>query len=151
MKLIQQVFAFTLITTMIMACSPSSQEGQELTSKTFVADMQIEGMVCAMGCAQSIEDKLNETEGILSASVNYSEESCELEYDASKISDKEIIALIQSVNGQDHYKVNSFSSQVMQKNVSGEAPYTKDDDSEFILQGLPEIKFPNIFSIIRRL
>lgn len=151
MKLVQQVFAFTLIISMVTACSTSSQEASEVQSKTYVADMQIEGMVCAMGCAKTIEDKLNETEGILSATVDYSEEKCELEYDASKINDKEIIALIQSVNGKDHYKVNSFSSQVLQKSVSGEAPDTKDDDSESILQGLPEIKFPNIFSFIRRL
>jgi Cu+-exporting ATPase len=66
----------------------------------------VEGMACAMGCANAIENTLNKTEGIVSASVNFEEGTADVEFDPEVISKEDILKTIESVNGGDHYKAS---------------------------------------------
>ena len=77
-----------------------STEGNEKVS------VVVEGMSCAMGCANTIENTLNKTEGIVSASVNFEEGTADIEFDPEVISKDEILTTIESVNGGDHYKAS---------------------------------------------
>ncbi len=64
---------------------------QETTKKLRLA---VKGMTCAT-CQRVIEKALSRREGIFSADVSYSHASADIVYDAEKISQKEIIALIE--------------------------------------------------------
>jgi copper chaperone CopZ len=66
----------------------------------------VEGMSCAMGCANTIEKTLNKTEGIVSATVNFEEGTADIEFDPEVISKEDILTTIESVNGGDHYKAS---------------------------------------------
>ena len=147
--LLRHLLSVALMAAFVWACS--SPEGNSISEfKIQKADMSIEGMVCEMGCAKTIQDKLLETDGIVSAEVNYEKKSCKLEYDASKISDKEIIALIESVNGKDHYKVEKFKATKVENSSSGEVDSESQEDEESIMERMPNLNFPNIFSILKR-
>lgn len=54
----------------------------------------IAGMSCA-GCASHIHTALSKTEGVLSDEVKYPGDIATVKYDATKISEKEIIAVIE--------------------------------------------------------
>ena len=69
----------------------------------------VEGMSCAMGCANTIENTLKKTDGIVSASVNFEEGTADIEFDPEVISKEFILETIESVNGGEHYKA-SFAS-----------------------------------------
>ena len=53
----------------------------------------VSGMHCA-SCAGTIEKKLGKKEGIVSASVNFASEKATVEYDAEKLSSRDIVSFI---------------------------------------------------------
>ena len=52
--------------------------------------MNIEGMVCAVGCAAIIEKNLNQTEGIKEAKVDFETKKATLIFDANILSASEV-------------------------------------------------------------
>lgn len=56
--------------------------------------LKITGMTCA-GCASHIHTALSKTEGVINDEVKYPGDVAIIKYDASKISEKEIIAVIE--------------------------------------------------------
>ncbi len=67
--------------------------------------LNIEGMTCEIGCARIIQSKLSKTEGIKFAEVNFESKKGIVEYDANKVSEKEIITVVEKIAGGDLYKV----------------------------------------------
>jgi len=60
------------------------------------AEFKITGMSCA-ACSAKIEKKLNKTEGITKAMVNFATERASIDYDASKVKISDIIKTIQAL------------------------------------------------------
>ncbi len=75
--------------------------------------LNIQGMSCA-SCVAHIEGDLNKKDGIQSARVNFATEQCQIEYDESKISQKEILQTIKKAGytaiAQDDIDDNTESS-----------------------------------------
>ena len=62
-------------------------------------------MTCAIGCAASIEKKLNATPGIQSATVSFENALAQIVFDPNWIQDQELSTIVQSVGN-----VQTFSS-----------------------------------------
>jgi len=58
--------------------------------------LNLQGMTCA-SCAANIEKVLNKTDGVISASVNFPLEKAVVEFDSSRISVREIVAVVQGI------------------------------------------------------
>jgi len=67
--------------------------------------LNIEGMTCEIGCARTIQSKLSKTEGVKFAEVNFEKKKGVVEFDANKISEKQIIEVVEQIAGGDLYKV----------------------------------------------
>tara|TARA_B100000767_G_C19771967_1_gene540530 strand:+ start:739 stop:1116 length:378 start_codon:yes stop_codon:yes gene_type:complete len=67
------------------------------------SELKITGMSCAIGCAATIEKKLNSTPGIQLAKVNFEEANAEIVFDPNLIQDEEIDSVVKSVGNA--YKV----------------------------------------------
>lgn len=74
---------------------------ENITTKVFT----IEGMSCAMGCAASIEKKLNRSEGVQKAEVDFESQKATVSYNASQLDETRIKQLIESVGDGKSYKV----------------------------------------------
>ncbi len=61
-----------------------------MTKKMF----KISGMHCT-ACAMSIDGELEDSEGIKNANTNYAKSQTEVEFDDKKISDKQIVKIIE--------------------------------------------------------
>ncbi|MBT4905156.1 MAG: heavy-metal-associated domain-containing protein [Flavobacteriaceae bacterium] len=61
------------------------------------SELQITGMTCAIGCAASIEKKLNSTPGVQSATVSFESELAQIVFDPNWIQDQELSTVVQSV------------------------------------------------------
>lgn len=59
-------------------------------------NLQVEGIYCA-GCATDMETVLNNTDGILKASVDYSTGGIDIEYDPAEIGTDKIILMIKEM------------------------------------------------------
>ena len=56
---------------------------------------KIVGMHCT-SCAMNVDGELEDTEGVKSASTNFAKGMVEVEYDSTKLSDKDIIKSIKT-------------------------------------------------------
>jgi mercuric ion binding protein len=146
----KKIFTLMFVVTVVSSCGSSSEQTQTTstevsTENLTVADYAIEGMVCAMGCAATIEKDVASLTGVVNSDVDYELGKAHFEFDATAISEKEIIAKIESIaDGQ--YKVNKW--------VEAEIIETKEvDDSEksestITKVSLPSFKIPNLFTLL---
>jgi len=70
-------------------------------------------MTCAIGCAASIEKKLNATPGIQSATVSFESALAQIVFDPNWIQDQELSTVVQSVGAvykvTENIRVDAFS------------------------------------------
>ncbi|MEX2379229.1 MAG: heavy metal-associated domain-containing protein, partial [Vicingaceae bacterium] len=72
--------------------------------------MEIEGMVCAMGCAKYIEDKVADLDGIVASKVDFKAGLASFEFDKTTMTAEEIQSFISEIHdGQ--YKAKVLSDQ----------------------------------------
>lgn len=70
------------------------------------AELTIEGMTCAIGCAATIEKKLNTTEGIAEAKVDFEAKKAYVTFDETVLNTLKIKELIEGVG--EAYTVTYF-------------------------------------------
>jgi len=102
------------ISLLFVSCKTNVEEKEKDTAtkseKILTADLKkvainIEGMTCEIGCARTIQSKLSKTEGVKFAEVNFEKKTGVVEYDANKVSEKEIVKVVEQIAGGDLYKV----------------------------------------------
>jgi len=70
--------------------------------------LNIEGMTCEIGCARTIQSKLSKTEGVKFAEINFEKKNGIVEYDANKLSEKDIVSVVEQIAGGDLYTVTGL-------------------------------------------
>lgn len=101
------IFAFSCkkeVSTETKEATPTKTEIKAENLET--ANFTIEGMTCAVGCAKTIETKLNETEGVQEAVVDFESKIATVSYDKTKLNVTSLTATIEKVAGGDSYKVS---------------------------------------------
>lgn len=76
------------------ADKPVKQSPMLIKEEPKTVALKITGMTCA-GCASNIHTALSKTDGVINDEVEYPGDVATVKYDASKISEKEIIAVIE--------------------------------------------------------
>jgi Cu+-exporting ATPase len=115
MKKFKNIALATCITLITISCKKeASTATKEIAStKTEIkaenletANFTIDGMTCAVGCAKTIESKLNETEGVQEAVVDFESKIATVSYDKTKLNATSLTSTIEKVAGGDAYKVS---------------------------------------------
>jgi len=70
--------------------------------------LDIEGMTCEIGCAKLIQSKLYKTDGVTFAEVHFADSSGVVSYDANRLSEKDLVSVVQQAGGGDLYRVSSI-------------------------------------------
>lgn len=78
------------------------------------ATMRIKGMTCAIGCAATIEKKLNQTTGVVSATVDFESDTAQVVYDAEHLTLQRLSEVVKSVG--EAYSVASIENTTSPKN-----------------------------------
>lgn len=113
MKIIKGISLLLLASTFIIACKKENDETtKEQTENIIPADakletasLTVEGMTCAMGCAKTIEDKLNSTPGVKEAKVDFEGKLATITFDTNQQDIASLSKTIEAVAGGDSYKV----------------------------------------------
>lgn len=89
-----KILVFALALFVFIGCGSEKQE----TSKPAVVkvSLKIEGMVCS-SCEKSIESRLTKIAGVQSVTVDHESSSAEVEFDASKTTQDQLIAGIEEL------------------------------------------------------
>ncbi|WP_428224162.1 cation transporter [Flavobacterium sp.] len=114
----KKIFLITLTLVAIVSCKKETatvaeNDGVETVQKKeteVVADAQkvdlkIEGMTCAIGCAKTIESKLNSLEGVQKATVNFDTKTASIAFDGTIQSVASLTKTIEGVADGKTYKV----------------------------------------------
>lgn len=138
------------------ACNNASENSKEATtseksvidaSKVLAVDYKIDGMTCKMGCAKTIEKTIAGLNGVVASSVDFDSEKGHFEFDASIISEKEIITAIEKV--ADQYKVEEWKEEKDTSEENENAPSeTKSEDKSLTNVKMPTFEIPNIFELL---
>lgn len=147
------VFAFAALSFTVACSSDTNQETKqekvEINAEKVVAvDYKIEGMTCKMGCAKTIEKTIAGLNGVVASSVDFDAEKGHFEFDASIISEDEIITAIEEV--ADQYKVKDWSEEENAKPTEDDessSEASKDDDKSVKVK-MPSFKIPNLFELL---
>jgi len=83
---------------------------ESASAKPETASFKIDGMVCAVGCAKTIEKKLSALEGVTKATVDYDKKEATVEFDAAKQSPEKLVETVEKVGDGKTYKVSDVKS-----------------------------------------
>lgn len=151
---VKRIFAVLLIVATVSSCSNGSEQTEKIstevtTENLTVADYAIEGMVCAMGCAATIEKDVSSIAGVVKSEVSYETGKAHFQFDETVTSEKEIIAKIEAIaDGQ--YKVNEWvESEKVEEIIENEEVETSEESENTISNvSMPSFKIPNIFTLL---
>jgi len=101
-----------LLLTACKQTNATSTAGTEIAAvgKTETASFTIEGMSCAVGCANTLQKKLAATEGVTKATVDFDKKLATVEYDSAVTSPEKLVAVVEKAAGGDTYKVVNLKS-----------------------------------------
>ncbi len=144
--------------SLLMACSSNTEPTAEKTEikaeNVVVADFAIEGMVCAMGCAKTIEDEVLGMIGVAASSVDYETGKAHFEYDKTQLTEAELIAKIESLaDGQYHVKPwaeptkESVIEETATESTTEESTSTEEDKAKVKVK-IPSFQIPNLFTFL---
>lgn len=150
-KITPVIIFCVMVFSILSSCSNNNTKSEVAVEiapeNVLVADYEIEGMVCAMGCAKTIQDELTGMNGISACNVNFEEGSAHIEFDKTQLTEKDIIAKIEGM-AKGQYKVAPLVDRKQGESpepVIGGEKETEETVSEV---SLSSIKIPNIFTLL---
>lgn len=158
LKVTKQFIAVTLLSSLVFSCgSDENQTAPEVETAAVEINLEnlttveyaVEGMVCAMGCAATIQEEVASLPGVAEAEVDYDAEKATFKFDASIVSEEEIIAKIGTIaDGQ--YTTTAWvesDEETIEEETEDEAGNSADESTE-IEVSLPSFEIPNLFTFI---
>lgn len=166
-KIILKTSTIAIIIAFVMGACNSEKAQRPLPEIEYIisddanvskATLQIKGMTCEHACVASIKNKVSALAGVNSIEIDFEQETATINFDPSKISEKEIISEIQRINDE-QYTVTKAT--VEQAKSASKATSMKDGKSgkkarkvfeEVAVEDLqPKIVFPNIFGLFQKI
>lgn len=155
MKLFNRTFILVALATGIVACGGNETNNAENTTTTEVASLEtqvldyaVDGMVCAMGCAATIQQEVSDMDGVSISDVNYEDEKAHFEFDPAVTSEEEIKAKIATIaDGQ--YVLSTWEEReaAATEEVEG-MEETEEGEESLVKVSLPSFKIPNLFTLL---
>lgn len=123
MKALKYFFTLVAVVMVLTACknetSPETKTvdlGEETTEKVLnpnaeyiAAKFEIDGMMCAMGCAKVIEKNLAQMDGVKNVEVDFESKVAKIEYDIAMVNPELVKASVKKTG--DSYTVTSWYSE----------------------------------------
>lgn len=141
---------FSTLITIIIACNNTSPEVKsipisdkegvipkiEILAENKVAvEMKVEGMVCAMGCAKFIEEKVAEVDGVASSKVDFEEGVAYFEFDKTVLKEDEIVSFINDIHD------GQYKAKIIEEKEVTEEEEVSTEDEESITSVVEQFNF----------
>ena len=89
--------------------SDSPAPSETATTDIRTVQLDISGMTCEIGCAKLIQSKLYKTEGVSFAEVSFADSTGVVRYDANRLTENDLRAVVEGAGGGDLYRVQKIS------------------------------------------
>lgn len=125
MKSLKYVFTLAVAVLVLVSCknetSPETKTvdlGAETKEKVLNPDaeyvgakFEIDGMMCAMGCAKVIEKNLAQMDGVRAVEVDFESKTAKIEYDVAMVNRDLVMASVKKTG--DDYAVTSWNGEAL--------------------------------------
>lgn len=114
------ILSFAFASVLLVGCkdktSVASNDEENSTSKKEIvaalkpetASFKIDGMVCEIGCAKTIEEKLVKMEGVQKVKVNFETKQATVNFDLDKLTSTDIVKAVETTGDGNTYKVSEI-------------------------------------------
>ncbi|MCT4582350.1 MAG: cation transporter [Flavobacteriales bacterium] len=116
------LLALTITFFVFNACSSNTTPK---APKNWIANFEIDGMVCEHGCKGVIEKEMSKTNGITSFDIDFENETAEVFFDQNIITTQAIISKVETIN-DGIYKMKLIHERE-QINAKEKLPSTQND------------------------
>jgi copper chaperone CopZ len=157
MKLFKKTCVLIAFATTLGSCGEDHNHSHEedgtattevTVGETQTVDYAVEGMVCAMGCAATIEKEVADMDGVIVSDVSYEDEKAHFEFDPSKTSEEAIKAKIATIaDGQ--YVLSTWEEKEAEAiEVIEDAEEEVEEEESMVQVSLPSFEIPNLFTLL---
>ena len=153
-------FAVLLMTACSSETASTEQNGNSETTEMVevtpnkVMKMEIEGMVCKMGCGGSIRKELKASEGVSQVEFDFEEEresnTATIYFDSKKITEKKIIEIVSALNNK-QFSVGLTSTEDFKSTETRESANNSSSSDIQIEATSGGIEVPNLLELLARL
>jgi periplasmic mercuric ion binding protein len=122
MNISKSIFTVLFLVLSISSCKKNETQSNSSVSasiskkpiaenaKIETASFTIDGMTCAIGCAKTIEKKLNQTEGVQTATVDFDKKIGSVSFDSAIQNKEKLTKIIEAAADGATYKVSNVKS-----------------------------------------
>lgn len=111
--------------------------------------LSVEGMMCEKGCKTTIQQKLSNTNGVVSCSVEYEEKTVVIDFDNNVVTSKELIRVVDEIAGG-IYKASFLEESVFIQEVGHGTPGSQ-NESDVVSVSVYSLRMPEFSSIFSNL
>lgn len=116
------ILSFAFASVLLVGCKDkttvASNDEENSTSKKEIvaalkpetASFKIDGMVCEIGCAKTIEKKLVKMEGVQKVKVNFETKQATVNFDLDKLTSTDIVKAVETTGDGNTYKVSEIKT-----------------------------------------
>ena len=94
-----KISLFVLILVLLSSCGLESIKDDSGVIANTSCALNVEGMMCEKGCKTTIQQKLSNTNGVVSCAVEYEEKTVVIDFDNNIITAKELIKVVDEIAG----------------------------------------------------
>lgn len=165
------IFSLVFLTILLFACNSSNEENKvvrKVSVKSYVAPVvhpnklltiEIEGMMCEMGCGASIRKELRATGAVGSIEYDFVDERkvnvAKIAFDKNKITVDKIISILTTMNDKQFTvgksSTENYTDKKTEDTIVSEVSTNEQIDSEhFFTTETSKFEIPNLFSLFTR-
>lgn len=126
MNIKKSIAAIAFAGLLFVSCKKTTEEAPKETAKTEkeapkvkkeiaaenlqTASFKVEGMVCAVGCAKTIQDELSALDGVQTATVDFDKKIGTVTFDKTVQTPETLTKIVQATGDGKTYKVSDMKS-----------------------------------------
>ena len=144
-----KISLFALLLVLLSSCGvESSKDDSGVIANTSCA-LSVEGMMCEKGCKTTIQQKLSNTNGVVSCAVEYEEKTVVIDFDNNVVTSKELIRVVDEIAGG-IYKASLLDEGVFIQET-GPGTVGSSHESDAVSVSDYSLRLPNFSSIFSNL
>tara|TARA_B110000285_G_scaffold670_1_gene771 strand:+ start:70 stop:510 length:441 start_codon:yes stop_codon:yes gene_type:complete len=138
-----------LLLLLLSSCGEESNKDDFRIIANTSCALSIEGMMCEKGCKTTIQQKLSNTNGVVSCAVEYEEKTVIIDFDNNVVTSKELIRVVDEIaNGI--YRA-SFLEESVFIQETGPGTVGSSNESDAVSVSDYRLRLPNFSSIFSNL
>jgi len=137
----------------LFGCQQATEKASKATAEAQLTtvEMKVDGMVCAMGCAKFIEDKVAGESGVTESQVDFEEEMAYFTYDANQWTAEELEQFIDEIHDGQYDATIVTQQEGGQEQIEVDTPDEEESEEDEVdvaqvVSKVQNISFPELLT-----